>query len=96
MNESLGGMSRLTFQMSVAALPHAKLMHAMKLLGTRGSSCANRVGISDRGVAFTKECRCGRLSRLILQLSVPPWNKEVTITLARGVGKSSIRTCAVA
>jgi hypothetical protein len=34
-NESLGGISRLTFQMSVAALPHAKLMHAIELLGTR-------------------------------------------------------------
>jgi alkanesulfonate monooxygenase SsuD/methylene tetrahydromethanopterin reductase-like flavin-dependent oxidoreductase (luciferase family) len=35
LNDSLGGISRLTFQMSVAALPHAKLMHAIELLGTR-------------------------------------------------------------
>ena len=34
-NESLGGISRLTFQMSVAALPHARLMRAIELLGTR-------------------------------------------------------------
>src|ERR1700761_7893250 len=34
-NESLGGISRLTFQMSVADLSHAKLMHAIELLGTR-------------------------------------------------------------
>jgi alkanesulfonate monooxygenase SsuD/methylene tetrahydromethanopterin reductase-like flavin-dependent oxidoreductase (luciferase family) len=34
-NESLGGISRLTFQMSVADLPHAKMMHAIELLGTR-------------------------------------------------------------
>ena len=34
-NEALGGISRLTFQMSVAALPHPKLMHAIELLGTR-------------------------------------------------------------
>src|SRR6266487_2852724 len=34
-NEWLGGISRLTFQMSVAALPHAKLMRAIELLGTR-------------------------------------------------------------
>jgi alkanesulfonate monooxygenase SsuD/methylene tetrahydromethanopterin reductase-like flavin-dependent oxidoreductase (luciferase family) len=34
-NKSLGGISRLTFQMSVAALPHAKLMRAIELLGTR-------------------------------------------------------------
>ena len=34
-NESLGGISRLTFQMSVAALPHARLMRTIELLGTR-------------------------------------------------------------
>jgi alkanesulfonate monooxygenase SsuD/methylene tetrahydromethanopterin reductase-like flavin-dependent oxidoreductase (luciferase family) len=34
-NESLGGISRITFQMSVAALPHSKLMGAIELLGTR-------------------------------------------------------------
>jgi len=31
----LGGIARLTFQMSVAALPHAKMMRAIDLLGTR-------------------------------------------------------------
>jgi probable LLM family oxidoreductase len=35
LNESLGGISRLTFQMSVAALPHTKLMRAIELLGMR-------------------------------------------------------------
>ena len=34
-HESLGGISRLTFQMSVADLPHAKMMRAIELLGTR-------------------------------------------------------------
>ena len=34
-NESLGGISRLTFQMSVAALPHTKMLRAIELLGTR-------------------------------------------------------------
>ena len=34
-NESLGGISRLTFQMSVAALPHTKMMRAIELVGTR-------------------------------------------------------------
>ncbi len=32
-SESLGGVSRLTFQMSVAALPHAKLMQAVEIIG---------------------------------------------------------------
>jgi probable LLM family oxidoreductase len=34
MSEALGGIARISFQMSVAALPHAKLMHAIELLGT--------------------------------------------------------------
>ena len=35
MNEAFGGISRITFQMSVAALRHDKLMRAIDLLGTR-------------------------------------------------------------
>jgi probable LLM family oxidoreductase len=34
-SEALGGISRISFQMSVAALPHAKLMQAIELLGAR-------------------------------------------------------------
>jgi alkanesulfonate monooxygenase SsuD/methylene tetrahydromethanopterin reductase-like flavin-dependent oxidoreductase (luciferase family) len=34
-NESLGGISRLTFQMSVADLPHVKMLRAIELLETR-------------------------------------------------------------
>ena len=34
-NHALGGISRLTFQMSVAALPHAKMLRAIELLGTQ-------------------------------------------------------------
>ncbi len=34
-SESLGGIARISFQMDVAGLPHAKLMHAIELLGTR-------------------------------------------------------------
>ena len=33
--EALGGISRLTFQMDSAELPHEKLMHAIELIGTR-------------------------------------------------------------
>ncbi len=32
-NDALGGVARLTFQMSVARLPHAKLMRAVQLIG---------------------------------------------------------------
>ena len=34
-SEALGGVSRFTFQMNAASLPHAKLMQAIEMLGTR-------------------------------------------------------------
>lgn len=34
-SEALGGVSRFTFQMNAASLPHTKLMRAIELLGTR-------------------------------------------------------------
>jgi len=34
-DQALGGISRLTFQMSVAALPHPKMLRAIELLGTQ-------------------------------------------------------------
>jgi probable LLM family oxidoreductase len=34
-SEALGGLSRLTFQMDSASLPHEKLMQAIELIGTR-------------------------------------------------------------
>ena len=54
-NESLGGISRLTFQMSVAALPHAKLMRAIELLGTRVAPLVRRALASGTpGLSSTK------------------------------------------
>ncbi|MDB5243332.1 MAG: luciferase [Spirosoma sp.] len=34
-NKALGGISRVTFQLDIATLPHAKLMQTINLLGTR-------------------------------------------------------------
>jgi alkanesulfonate monooxygenase SsuD/methylene tetrahydromethanopterin reductase-like flavin-dependent oxidoreductase (luciferase family) len=34
-SEALGGISRLSFQMNVASLPHVKLMQAIEAVGTR-------------------------------------------------------------
>jgi hypothetical protein len=34
-SEALGGISRITLQMNAASLPHAKLMRAIEVLGTR-------------------------------------------------------------
>jgi len=47
-NESLGGISRLTFQMSVADLPHTKLMRAIELLGTRVAPLVRKGLLSER------------------------------------------------
>lgn len=35
LNETLGGLSRVSFQMSVSALPHARALRAIELLGTQ-------------------------------------------------------------
>lgn len=51
-NESLGGISCLTFQMSVAALPHAKLMRAIELLGTRVAPLVRSALASKRAEAL--------------------------------------------
>lgn len=34
-SEALGGISRISFQMNAASLPHAKLMKAIEAIGTR-------------------------------------------------------------
>src|SRR5216683_3318935 len=50
-NESLGGISRITFQMSVAALPHAKLLRAIELLGTRVAPLVRAAVASETAMA---------------------------------------------
>jgi probable LLM family oxidoreductase len=35
LNEALGGLSRITFQMGVSTLPHEKMLHAIEILGTQ-------------------------------------------------------------
>jgi hypothetical protein len=34
-NEALGGLTRITFQMGVSALPHQKMLRSIEFLGTR-------------------------------------------------------------
>jgi probable LLM family oxidoreductase len=41
-SEALGGVSRFTFQMNAASLPHAKLMQAIEMLGTRVAPVLHR------------------------------------------------------
>ena len=41
-NEALGGIARVTFQMNASSLPHAKLMRAIELLGTRVAPALRR------------------------------------------------------
>jgi alkanesulfonate monooxygenase SsuD/methylene tetrahydromethanopterin reductase-like flavin-dependent oxidoreductase (luciferase family) len=36
-NEALGGISRITFQMGVSTLPHEKMLRSIEILGTRVS-----------------------------------------------------------
>src|ERR1700724_830262 len=41
-NEVLGGLSRITFQMGVSALPHEKMLRSIELLGTRVAPVARK------------------------------------------------------
>jgi alkanesulfonate monooxygenase SsuD/methylene tetrahydromethanopterin reductase-like flavin-dependent oxidoreductase (luciferase family) len=41
-SESLGGISRITFQMNASSLPHVKLMRAIEMLGTRVAPALRR------------------------------------------------------
>jgi probable LLM family oxidoreductase len=45
-SEALGGIARISFQMNASSLPHAKLMQAIDLLGTRVAP-AVRTGLAD-------------------------------------------------
>jgi len=42
-SEALGGISRVTFQMDNAGLPHQKLMHSIELIGKRVKPLINDV-----------------------------------------------------
>jgi alkanesulfonate monooxygenase SsuD/methylene tetrahydromethanopterin reductase-like flavin-dependent oxidoreductase (luciferase family) len=41
-SEALGGLTRVTFQMNASSLPHAKLMKAIEMLGTRVAPAVRR------------------------------------------------------
>src|SRR6202046_5011916 len=48
-NEALGGISRITFQMGVSTLPHAKMLRAIEILGERVSPMVRqRLGLASR------------------------------------------------
>ncbi|HEX8425430.1 LLM class flavin-dependent oxidoreductase [Hymenobacter sp.] len=49
-SEALGGISRVTFQMDVATLPHTKLLHAIELLGTRVAPLLQGSGVHTQAV----------------------------------------------
>ena len=49
-SKMLGGISRITFMMNAASLPHAKLMQATELLGTRvAPALREELGENDGG-----------------------------------------------
>jgi probable LLM family oxidoreductase len=49
-HEALGGLARFNFQMTVATLPHDKMMHAIDLLGTRVAPLVrNALGAASAG-----------------------------------------------
>jgi probable LLM family oxidoreductase len=53
-NEVLGGLSRITFQMGVSALPHEKMLRSIELLGTRAAPIVRKelTAVSSHQVEF--------------------------------------------
>ena len=53
-NEVLGGLSRITFQMGVSALPHEKMLRSIELLGTRVAPIVRKelTAVSSQKVEF--------------------------------------------
>jgi alkanesulfonate monooxygenase SsuD/methylene tetrahydromethanopterin reductase-like flavin-dependent oxidoreductase (luciferase family) len=49
-SQALGGLSRITFMMNPASLPHAKLMRATELIGTRIAPALREIGESENYV----------------------------------------------
>jgi probable LLM family oxidoreductase len=49
-SKALGGISRITFQMNAASLPHAKLMRAIELLGTRVAPALRQEFADDQAI----------------------------------------------
>ena len=47
---ALGGISRVSFQMDNAALPHAKLMRAIELLGTRVAPLVRQASVPEKAM----------------------------------------------
>jgi probable LLM family oxidoreductase len=49
-SKALGGISRITFQMNAASLPHAKLMRAIELIGTRVAPALRQEFADDQAI----------------------------------------------
>jgi probable LLM family oxidoreductase len=49
-SQALGGISRITFMMNPASLPHSKLMRATELIGTRIAPALRKIGESENYV----------------------------------------------
>ena len=49
-SEALGGISRITFQMNAASLPHAMLVRAIEAVGTRVAPALRDISIADKAI----------------------------------------------
>jgi probable LLM family oxidoreductase len=55
LSATLGGLARISFQMSVAALPHAQALHAIEILGTQVAPAVRRAMRTATGVAVAEK-----------------------------------------
>jgi len=67
-NEVLGGISRLTFQMGVATLPHPKMLRAIEILGTRVAPFVRKELATERAYSSAgRKAHDSTIGRLLLE-----------------------------
>ena len=64
-NEVLGGLSRITFQMGVSTLPHQKMLQAIEILGTRVAPAVRKELTASHARPDTRPCSQTRLPALL-------------------------------
>ena len=81
-DEALGGLARITFQMTNVALPHSSMLKSIELLGTRGRAAGSKGAWLTGEVFFisrpvTNLPRPGRRVPRLLQCDQsPPVNED--------------------
>ena len=72
-NEALGGISRITFQMGVSTLPHAKMMHAIEILGDQRRPHGARRACGECSMSKLHRCAWAESDPLLREYHDEEW-----------------------